>query len=256
MTLRTVFICDNGGMSSPSSPVVRLTDVRVDYDGHAALRGVDLAAHAGRLLAVVGSNGSGKSTLLSVAAGLTAPTSGRVERRPGTRIAFVPQTTADGARLPLTVADLVAMGRWRERGAFRPLRRVDREKVSAAIADVGLADHARRPLGVLSGGQRQRAFIAQALAQDADLLLLDEPMSGLDTASREAAASALATVAARGAAVIAVTHDLAELGRVDDVVLLVDGRIADAAPTVGHAVGHTVTPAASRVDEGVTARLA
>lgn len=182
-------------------------------------------ADRGRILAIVGANGSGKSTLVSVAAGLRLPTSGTATITPGARIAFVPQNTADSARLPLTVTDLVAMGRWRGRGAFRPLRRVDRERIGAAIDAVGLTSLAKRPLGALSGGQRQRAFVGQALAQDADLLVLDEPMSGLDEASRSAVAAAVRTVASRGAAVLAVTHDLAELGDVDGVITLADGRI-------------------------------
>ncbi|MDD7928920.1 zinc ABC transporter ATP-binding protein AztA [Microbacterium thalli] len=213
---------------TPHQRVLELHDIRVSFDGHEALRGVDLDAARGEILAVVGANGSGKSTLLAVSAGLLAPTSGTVRRPAGTRVGLVPQSTNDGARLPLTVTDLVTMGRWRERGPFLPLRRSDRARVAEAIETVGLTALARRPLGVLSGGQRQRAYLAQALAQDADLLLLDEPMSGLDAASREAAASALSTVARAGVAVIVVTHDLAELGTVDAVCRLVDGHIADA----------------------------
>ncbi|MFL0564581.1 zinc ABC transporter ATP-binding protein AztA [Microbacterium sp. 179-I 1D1 NHS] len=214
-----------------SGPVIRLRDVRVDIDGHRALDGVDLEVLGGRLTAVVGANGSGKSTLVSVLAGLREPTSGSAETRHGTAIALVPQHTADSARLPLTVTDLVSMGRWRERGAFRPLRRSDRTIVADAVAAVGLSAHASRPLGALSGGQRQRAFLGQALAQQADLLLLDEPTSGLDGASRRAAASALRVATDRGAAVVVVTHDLGELGDVDDVVTLAAGRAVDATTT-------------------------
>ncbi|CAL4858930.1 zinc ABC transporter ATP-binding protein AztA [Microbacterium sp. MM2322] len=209
-------------------PVVRLRDVRVDIDGHRALDGVDLDVRAGLLTAVVGANGSGKSTLVSVLAGLRSPTSGTATLRPGTAVALVPQHTADSARLPLSVSDLVAMGRWRERGAFRPLRRIDRTIVADAIDAVGLSAYAARPLGALSGGQRQRAFLAQALAQQADLLLLDEPTAGLDDVSRRAAASALRLATGRGAAVVVVTHDLGELGDVDQVVALAEGRIVPA----------------------------
>lgn len=211
-------------------PVVRLRDVHVTIEGHAALRGVDLEVRAGRLVAVVGANGSGKSTLVEVAAGLRAATSGTVERRADTAIALVPQHTADSARLPLTVTDLVTMGRWRERGPFRPLRRADRARVAEAIEVVGLSALATRPLGGLSGGQRQRAFLGQALAQEADLLLLDEPTNGLDEEARRAAASALRVATERGAAVVVVTHDVGELGDVDETVMLAEGRIV-APPT-------------------------
>lgn len=230
-------------LSSTASPaarhtVVSLRDVSVAYDGHLGLRGVDLDVARHEILAVVGANGSGKSTLVAVAAGLLTPTSGTVHRTPGIRVGLVPQTSNDGARLPLTVADLVAMGRWSARGPFRPLRRVDRALIAEAIETVGLTALARRPLGLLSGGQRQRAHIAQALAQEADLLLLDEPMSGLDSASREAVASALAAAARGGTAVVAVTHDLAELGAVDAVCRLIDGRVVDSSPAAPRGRGH------------------
>ncbi|KAA9089770.1 zinc ABC transporter ATP-binding protein AztA [Microbacterium radiodurans] len=235
---------------SPAAPgrpdtVLALSAVRVSYDGHEALRGVDLDVVRGELLGIVGANGSGKSTLLSVAAGLLAPTSGTAVRAAGARVGLVPQSTADDARLPLTVGDLVTMGRWRERGPFLPLRRTDRVRVAEAIETVGLGGLARRPLAALSGGQRQRAHLAQALAQDADLLLLDEPMSGLDAVSRDAVASALAAVAATGVAVVAVTHDLGELGAVDAVCRLADGRVVERS-------GRRVS---SRVDEDAAARL-
>ncbi len=234
------------GARNTSDTVLALRGVRVAYDGHDALRGVDLDVSRGEMLGIVGANGSGKSTLLSVAAGLLAPTSGTAVRAAGARVGLVPQSTAADARLPLTVGDLVAMGRWRERGPFLPLRRVDRTRIAAAIEAVGLGGLDRRPLGTLSGGQRQRAHLAQALAQDADLLLLDEPMSGLDAASRDAVAAALAVIAAAGVAVVAVTHDLDELGAVDAVCRLEDGRVAERS-------GRRVS---SRVDEDAAARLA
>src|SRR5690606_14104544 len=121
-------------------------------------------------LVVVGPNGSGKSTLLDVVAGLREPDAGRVERSDRCRVALVPQTVGGGGDLPLTVTDVVAMGTWRRLGIWRPMRRADRDRVSGAIDAMGLGALARRPIGALSGGQRQRAFIAQALAQEADLL--------------------------------------------------------------------------------------
>ncbi|WP_256335932.1 zinc ABC transporter ATP-binding protein AztA [Microbacterium sp. cf332] len=242
--------------ASPHDLVVELRAVTVDFDGHAALRGIDLTVTRGEIRAVVGANGSGKSTLLAVTAGLLAPSSGSVRRPDSTRIALVSQTSNDGARLPLTVADLVAMGRWRERGPFLPLRRSDRDRIAAAIETVGLTPLARRSLGLLSGGQRQRAHIAQALAQDADLLLLDEPMSGLDTASRDAVASALRAVAREGVAVVAVTHDLGELGAVDAVCRLVDGRLSEGAGSSSEpaTTADSASPAVPR-GRGPTPRL-
>lgn len=208
----------------PTTRVLSLRDVAVDLGGHPALRGVDAEVHAGRLLAVVGANGSGKSTLLAVAAGLTAPHRGTVDRRPGIRIALVPQSTPLAPHLPLSVTDIVTMGTWGRLGAWRPSRRADRDLVHEAIATVGLADLARRPIGTLSGGQRQRALLAQALVQRADLVLLDEPMAGLDSHSREIIATTIDRLTATGSGVVAVTHDVTEFTAVDDVLELQDGR--------------------------------
>ncbi|WP_307359016.1 zinc ABC transporter ATP-binding protein AztA [Microbacterium murale] len=212
----------------PTTRVLSLRDIAVDRDGHPALRGVDAEAHAGRLLAVTGANGSGKSTLLEVAAGLLTPHRGAVDLRPGIRIALVPQSTPLAAHLPLNVTDIVAMGTWGRLGTWRPARRVDRDLVVDAIGTVDLADLARRPVGTLSGGQRQRALLAQALVQRADLVLLDEPMAGLDSRSRAVIATTIGHLTATGSAVIAVTHDIAEFTAVDDVLELQDGRVVRA----------------------------
>lgn len=212
----------------PTTRVLSLRDIAVDRDGHPALRGVDAEAHAGRLLAVVGANGSGKSTLLAVAAGLLTPHRGFVDLRPGLRVAFVPQSTPLPSHLPLNVTDIVTMGTWGRLGAWRPARRADRALVADAIDTVGLTDLARRPVGTLSGGQRQRALLAQALVQRADLVLLDEPMAGLDSRSRVIIAATIAQLAATGSGVIAVTHDITEFTAVDDVLELQDGRTVKA----------------------------
>lgn len=208
----------------PTTRVLSLRDIAVDRDGHPALRGVDAEAHAGRLLTVVGANGSGKSTLLAVAAGLLTPHRGIVDLRPGLRIALVPQSTPLPPHLPLRVTDLVTMGTWSRLGAWRPARRADRDRVKDAIATVGLTELARRPIGTLSGGQRQRAILAQALVQRADLVLLDEPMAGLDSRSRSIIAETIGQLTATGCGVIAVTHDITEFTAVDDVLELQDGR--------------------------------
>jgi zinc/manganese transport system ATP-binding protein len=209
----------------PTTWVLSLRDISVNRDGHPALRAVDAEAHAGRLLAVTGANGSGKSTLLEVAAGLLTPDRGTVDLRPGLRIALVPQSTPIAAHLPLHITDIVMMGTWRHLGTWRPARRADRGLVADAIETVGLTDLARRPIGALSCGQRQRALLAQALVQRADLVLLDEPMAGLDAPSRTIIAETIDQLTATGAAVIAVTHDITEFTRIDDVLVLQDGRV-------------------------------
>jgi zinc/manganese transport system ATP-binding protein len=226
-----IFICNNEGVSSsprllPTTRMLSMRGVAVDHEGHPALRGIDVDAHAGRLLVVSGPNGSGKSTLLGAAAGLVVPQRGSVEVRPGTRIALVPQSTPLPPHLPLTVHDLVAMGTWGRLGSWRPARKADRAAVADAIETVGLTHLTRRRIGALSGGQRQRALLAQALVQRADLVLLDEPMAALDAHSRAIIADAVDLLASTGAAVVAVTHDPGEFRRIDDRLELEDGLVA------------------------------
>lgn len=230
-----VFICNNDHVSStplllPTTRLLSLRDIAVDRDGHPALRGVNAEAYARRVLGVVGPNGSGKSTLLEVAAGLLQPDNGTIDSRPGLRIAFVPQSTPMAAHTPLNVTDIVTMGTWGRLGAWRPARRADRAVVADAIDTVELSDLARRPIGTLSGGQRQRALLAQALVQRADLVLLDEPMAGLDARSRSIIATTIEQLTENGSGVIAVTHDLTEFTTVDDVLELQDGRAVSPLP--------------------------
>lgn len=200
--------------------VVRATGVEVDVAGHPVLRGTDLTARAGRITAVAGPNGSGKSTLIGVLAGLIRPRAGLVQHAFPGDLALVPQDSPLSGRLPLTVGELVAMGRWRHAGPWRPLSRHDRAIVDESLEVVGLAQLRRRPIGALSGGQRQRALLAQGLAQRARLLLLDEPMSALDDVSVAGVNAALAAATDAGAAVVVVTHDLGELSGVSAVVRL------------------------------------
>lgn len=213
--------------SSPDAPaidehavLVRTTDLSVDLLGHPVLRDVQLIARAGEVAAIVGPNGSGKSTLVETIAGVHRPRAGRVELAPAAAVALVPQRSALSPRLPITVGELVAMGRWRHAGAWRPLSHEDRAIVADALATVGLTELRRRPVAALSGGQRQRALLAQGLAQRARVLLLDEPMTALDVSSKAALNGAILATATDGAAVIVVTHDLHDLARVDAVVRL------------------------------------
>jgi zinc/manganese transport system ATP-binding protein len=221
---------------APSTPpaggpvVVRTTGVDVDLAGHPVLRGIDLSAQAGQITAIVGPNGSGKSTLIGVLAGLIKPRAGHVERAFPGDLALVPQDTRLSGQLPLTVGELIAMGRWRRAGFWRPLSKHDRTIIDESLETVGLTELRHRPIGALSGGQRQRALLAQGLAQRARLLLLDEPMSALDDASVAGAQAALAVAMDAGAAVVVVTHDLSELSRVGAVVRLDSRPMEDSAP--------------------------
>lgn len=223
-----IFICNNERMTTPpltTTRVLSLREVRVARGDHTALRDVTATFYAGRLCAVVGPNGSGKSTLLDVAAGLREPQYGSVDRQRGIRIALLAQSTPLPAHLPLTVRDVVTMGTWARLGPWRRRRPADRQIVESALAALELTTLSRRPISALSGGQRQRALLAQALAQRADLVLLDEPMAALDTRSRQIIADTVHQLVASGTAVVAATHDPDEFTAVDDLIELREGRL-------------------------------
>ncbi|GHB56936.1 ABC transporter ATP-binding protein [Streptomyces viridiviolaceus] len=175
---------------------------------------------------LVGPNGSGKSTLLGVLAGVIRPTSGDLHCTGDLPPAFVPQRGAVGDTLPLTVRQTVEMGRWGKRGPWRRLTRQDHAAVDGALDRLEIRDLASRQLGELSGGQRQRALIAQGLAQESDLLLLDEPTTGLDPEARERIGTLLTALVADGVTVIQATHDLEVARTADTCLLLQDGRLA------------------------------
>ncbi|WP_433226116.1 zinc ABC transporter ATP-binding protein AztA [Microtetraspora malaysiensis] len=183
-----------------------------------------------RVTALVGPNGSGKSTLLGVLAGVLRPAYGSVERTSARRPGFVPQRGAVPDSLPITVRETVAMGRWAHCGPWRRLSERDRAVVDDCMARLGVLDLAARRLDALSGGQRQRVLVARGLAQEPDLLLLDEPATGLDLDARRRIAAALEEAVAAGATVVQATHDLDAATRADHCLLLDEGRLAAEGP--------------------------
>ncbi|MFI9470896.1 zinc ABC transporter ATP-binding protein AztA [Streptomyces sp. NPDC052492] len=216
---------------SPTSPLERtahlhFSELCAGYPGRPVLR--EISARIPKLAStvVVGPNGSGKSTLLGVLAGVIRPTSGDLHRTGDRPPAFVPQRGAVGDALPLTVRQTVEMGRWGDRGPWRRLTRRDHATVDAVLDRLKIRDLASRQLGELSGGQRQRALIAQGLAQESDLLLLDEPTTGLDPQARERIGTLLTELVADGVTVVQATHDLEAARTADACLLLQDGRIA------------------------------
>jgi ABC-type Mn2+/Zn2+ transport system ATPase subunit len=211
-------------------PAVRVRGAVLSRGGQVALQVDELDIEAGTVTALVGPNGSGKSTLLHAIAGLLEPRPGTVEVLGTTpaearrRVAYVLQAVAVTDHLPVTVGEVVAMGRYASLGVLGRRRAADRALVDAAIERLELGDLVRRHLGELSGGQRQRALVAQALAHDADLLLLDEPVTGLDLASMQRIRDVVAEERAAGRTVVVATHDLPEAQQADRVVLLA-GRV-------------------------------
>jgi zinc/manganese transport system ATP-binding protein len=199
--------------------------IDVSLDGTQALSGVSLEFQRGTVTAISGGNGSGKSTLLGVLAGVIEPQSGRVRTATAQQPALVVQRSAATESLPLGVAEVVRMGRWKDRGMWRRLDAADRETVASCMRAMDILHLATRPLGSLSGGQRQRALVAQGLARQADVLLLDEATAGVDDAAVGLIVSALRAEAERGAIVVHATHERAVLAEADVVVRLERGRV-------------------------------
>jgi iron complex transport system ATP-binding protein len=222
-----------------SSVVAR--GIRAGYREREVLRDVDLAAQAGEVVALIGPNGAGKSTLLRVLAGLLRPDAGSVtidgtdvtalDRRSIARhIAVVPQVFE--TLFPFTVREIVTLGRTSRLGPFGTLGADDARAVARALEDIGATDLADRRIDRVSGGERQRAVLAMALAQEAGVLLLDEPTAHLDPTHQRATLDRVVTLArARGLAVVAVLHDLnLAAAFASRVVLLVDGAVIRSGP--------------------------
>lgn len=205
------------------------------YGDLVAISTSDFSIPAGQTTAVIGPNGSGKSTLLAAIAGVHKPTSGTVtvlgttpeKARP--QVAFVPQSTKVNEALPVTVREVVAMGRYPSLGFLRRFTTADRHAVDAAMERLDLIPIATRHVAELSGGQRQRVFVAQGLAQERRLLLLDEPMTALDGTSAAIVDRVVRDERDEGRTVILTTHDLSEAERCDHVVL-VGGRVVSQGP--------------------------
>lgn len=214
---------------------VEANDLTVVRGTRTAIAGATFTAPAGAITAIIGPNGAGKSTLLHAIAGLVRPSAGtltvagRAVRSASRDVAYVLQSTEVREHLPVSVREVVTMGRYARTGPFRPLRAADRHAVDDAMARLDVADLAHRQIRELSGGQRQRVFVAQGLAQEAAVLLLDEPVTGLDLPSRRRILEVVTAERDAGRVVVMTTHDLGEAAHADQV-LLVAGRIVAAGP--------------------------
>jgi ABC-type Mn2+/Zn2+ transport system ATPase subunit len=222
---------------SPTTPAgladraaVRSESLTLAHRREPALQDATFELPAGRVTALIGPNGAGKSTLLHAIAGLLKPRSGSLEVVSDRRVAYVLQTTKVNDQLPITVRETVTMGRYARTGALRRMSRDDRRAVDEAMQALGITGLERRQLGELSGGQRQRAFVAQGLAQRAEILLLDEPITGLDLVSREHILHAIDHERDAGRTVIVSTHDLGDAAQADHVLLLAGRVVAQGPP--------------------------
>ena len=219
-------------MFQPGSPVLSVRNGTVSFGSLVALDDVTLDIGAASSTALIGPNGSGKTTLLHVLSGLHRPDRGGLEvsDRARHRVAYVLQSQGRGAWMPLTVREVLRIGRYRDRGLLRRLRAEDHRILDEVVQRMELGSLLDRQFGELSGGQRQRVRVAQALAQEPTVLLLDEPVTGLDLASQQRIFDLVDEEVARGTAVVISTHDLDEARHCQRVVLLAGGVVADGPP--------------------------
>lgn len=211
-------------------------DLTVAYDARPVLRSVSFELEKGHMLGVVGPNGAGKSTMLKALLGLITPDYGSVQvfgqpvDEVRDRIAYVPQTETVDWDFPITVAEVVLMGRQPSKGWFGRPGKEDRELAAEALERVGMTAFAKRHIRQLSGGQQRRVFLARALCQGADLLLLDEPFAGVDAATEKTIFALIDQMADEGRSLLIVNHDLSILGKFDRVMLLNQRVVAFGAP--------------------------
>ena len=224
-------------MSTPQpEPPLQIRDLNVAYQTKVVVWDADFDAPAGALVAIMGPNGAGKSTLLKAALGLIPAASGSVRffgqpyAKVRARVAYVPQRETVDWDFPVSAAEVVAMGLYRRLGWCLPVRRREREQARAALAKVGLDDYAGRQISQLSGGQQQRVFLARALAQDADLYLMDEPFASVDAATERAIVEVLRELRSRNKTVVCVHHDLSTVPEYFDHVALLNMRVVAQGP--------------------------
>ena len=217
------------------APSLELDGVSVTYDRTPALDQVTLRLNRGDHVAVVGPNGAGKSTLFNVIAGVVKPNQGTVSIYGSDPIGhvcvgYVPQRNRIDLNFPATVADVVMMGRVGRIGLFRQPGHQDREMVRSALSQVGMQDYAGRRIGELSGGEQQRVFLARALAQEAELLLMDEPLTGLDMPSQETILTILDRLHTQGITILFATHDLNQAAEQFPLMVLINRRVVAFGP--------------------------
>ncbi len=216
-------------MSGSRPPVISGSELDVRYRGEAALDALTFTIEAGTSTALVGANGSGKSTLLNTLAGLTRPSSGELTVETD-NIAYVLQHRGRGNWMPLSVKEVLRMGRYRGRRPWERLQAVDRREAATAAERLGVDHLLRHQFSELSGGEQQRVLVAQALAQGAALLLMDEPITGLDMPSQERILAVIEEEARAGVTVVLSTHHLDEAHHCDQVLLLATRLVAAGPP--------------------------
>ena len=217
-------------------PYLQANNLSIGYNREIVVKDISFTLNRGKAIALIGTNGSGKSTLLKTVVGLLPVIGGRLSvfgNDPGKnprRIAYLGQFHSSGFVLPLRVVDVVRMGRFPLHGLWGRMGRKDEEIVREAMQTMGISNLANHPLRALSGGQQQRTYLAQVLAHQADLLIMDEPTAGLDAGGRDLFLKAVSSELCRGASVIMATHDIQEEAAICQQVMLLARRVIALGP--------------------------
>jgi len=226
----TSWFKQNLALHDHDAPILQVKDVSLRYEAYPALEDISFDLESGERIAVVGPNGAGKSTLFKIIAGVLTPSTGSIKiygHRPTRHIciAYVPQRSEVDWDFPVSVFDAVMMGRVGQIGFFKPPLKSDQTIVMDGLEAVGMQDLAKRQVGELSGGQQQRMFIARALAQQAELVLMDEPLTGLDVNSQEDILDILQMLHKNNVTVMVATHNLDLAASHFDRVMLLNNRL-------------------------------
>lgn len=214
-----------------SNKLISVHNLSVAYERKTALWSVDFDIPQGVICGIIGPNGSGKSTLLKSIMGLVEPVGGRIEifnsrlKNVRKRISYVPQRESVDWEFPASVLDVVLMGRYNPKNLFRRTSKLDKEIAISALEKVGMLAYKNRQIGQLSGGQQQRVFLARALAQKADLYILDEPFVGIDASTEESILKVLAELKNEGKSILIVHHDIYTCSRYFDYIVLLNTRL-------------------------------
>lgn len=220
-----------------SVPPLEIHDLTVAYHRKPVLWDIDLTVPEGQLIGILGPNGAGKTTLIKAILGLVPLASGKVEiygqpyERQRHLVGYVPQRESVDWDFPVNVLDVVLMGTYGQLGWFRRPGRAQRKTARRCLEQVGLLEFADRQIRQLSGGQQQRVFLARALAQDAQIYFMDEPLAGVDAATEQAIIGLLHELRSRGKTVLVVHHDLQTVRKYFDQVILLNMRLIACGPT-------------------------
>lgn len=220
-----------------NNPILEIHSLTAGYDQKPVLWNIDFTLPKGQISGIIGPNGSGKTTLLKCMMGLLPINGGYVKlfnqslNKVRTRVAYVPQRESVDWDFPANVMDITLMGRYRNANLFRRLNKNDKEQAINALKKVGMLEFAERQISQLSGGQQQRVFIARALAQGADLFIMDEPFAGVDAASENAILDLFADMKKQGKTVVVVHHDLQTAKQYFDWMVLLNTRLVASGPT-------------------------